>query len=69
MAGTRERCLGREEVLADVMSRWEHHTPHKTATPHTSHIFLFKKHLLVESWINLNDAVEKELLYFQVLYR
>lgn len=27
-----------------------------------------QKHLLPEAWIDLTDNVEKELLYFQVLY-
>lgn len=27
-----------------------------------------QKHLLLESWVDLSDNVEKELLYFQVLY-
>lgn len=27
-----------------------------------------QKHLLLESWMDLSDNVEKELLYFQVLY-
>ena len=31
-------------------------------------LFYFQKHLLLESWIDLTDSVEKELLYFQVLY-
>ena len=68
MLGTTERCVSVEEVLADVMSRWERYRRATAASQHNHHIFLFKKHLLVESWINLEDPVEKELLYFQVLY-
>ena len=92
MLGATERCVSKEEVLADVMSRWERYrqataTP-SSGDPHSHHIFLFKvsrfkmfhfdeillpllfsqKHLLLESWIDLTDSVEKELLYFQVLY-
>ncbi|XP_071518394.1 unconventional myosin-VIIa [Panulirus ornatus] len=69
MLGTTERCILAEEVLADVMSRWERYRQSAAATQHHNHhIFLFKKHLLLESWIDLSDNVEKELLYFQVLY-
>ena len=28
----------------------------------------FQKHLLFESWLELDEPVEKELIYFQVLY-
>ncbi|XP_069981165.1 unconventional myosin heavy chain 6 isoform X2 [Penaeus vannamei] len=69
MLGTTERCILMEEVLADVMSRWERYRQSTAATQHHNHhIFLFKKHLLLEQWIDLSDNVEKELLYFQVLY-
>ncbi|KAK3878502.1 hypothetical protein Pcinc_016873 [Petrolisthes cinctipes] len=69
MLGTTERCIIGEEVLADVMSRWERYRQSAAATQHHNHhIFLFKKHLLLKSWLDLTDNVEKELLYFQVLY-
>ena len=43
MLGTTERCILLEEVLADVMSRWERYRQSTQATQHHNHhIFLFK---------------------------
>lgn len=43
MLGTTERCILMEEVLADVMSRWERYRQSTAASLHQHHhIFLFK---------------------------
>lgn len=46
MLGATERCVNKEEVLADVMSRWERYrqatAAPSTGAPHSHHIFLFK---------------------------
>nr|XP_023027264.1 unconventional myosin-VIIb [Leptinotarsa decemlineata] len=77
--GNSERSLAAEEKLADVMAKWERYraasavttannagTTKRTRPQH--HFFLFKKHLFMDNFINLNDPVEKELLYHQVLH-
>ncbi|VVC26926.1 Hypothetical protein CINCED_3A012016 [Cinara cedri] len=73
--GNSERSLVAEEKLADVMSKWERYRNANTGTANTSkpirkhsHIFLFKKHLFLDQYMDLDDPVEKELLYYQVLH-
>ncbi|XP_063991813.1 myosin-VIIa isoform X1 [Diachasmimorpha longicaudata] len=70
--GTTDRALMPEEKIADVMSKWERYrTSQQSAQPqrkHGHHLFLFKKHLFLDQYMNLGDPVEKELLYHQVLH-
>ncbi|XP_037892230.1 LOW QUALITY PROTEIN: unconventional myosin heavy chain 6-like [Glossina fuscipes] len=78
--GNTERSLLFEEKLADVMAKWEKYrnasqqgllaTPSLSANTcrHSHYMFLFKKHLFFDDYINLDDPVEKELLYHQVLH-
>lgn len=77
--GNSERSLAGEEKVADVMAKWERYRAATAAslanaansvkrTRPQHHFFLFKKHLFMDNFINLNDAVEKELLYHQVLH-
>ena len=42
MLGSTERCVGAEEVLADVMSRWERYRQATQQNASHHHIFLFK---------------------------
>ncbi|XP_055618591.1 unconventional myosin heavy chain 6 isoform X1 [Toxorhynchites rutilus septentrionalis] len=79
--GTSERSLLPDEKVADVMSKWE---KYRTAAAQAvqqnqssnlapacrrqHHLFLFKKHLFCDQYMNLDDPVEKELLYHQVLH-
>lgn len=81
--GTSERSLMAEEKVADVMSKWERYRMANAANQATQvngangtlknvrrqhHFFLFKKHLFLDQYMNIDDPVEKELLYHQVLH-
>lgn len=80
--GQQERSLLPDEKVADVMSKWEKYrtTAAQAVQQNQSsanlnpacrrqhHLFLFKKHLFCDSFMNLEDPVEKELLYHQVLH-
>ncbi|XP_055373723.1 myosin-I heavy chain isoform X2 [Condylostylus longicornis] len=78
--GTSERSLMPDEKVADVMSKWEKYrnaaaqaqqnqqSPAMQACRRQHHNFLFKKHLFFDHYMNLEDPVEKELLYHQVLH-
>jgi hypothetical protein len=80
--GSSERSLLPDEKVADVMSKWEKYrnaaaqaVQQNQAASNASqmcrrqhHLFLFKKHLFCDQYMNLDDPVEKELLYHQVLH-
>lgn len=74
--GNSERSLTSDEKVADVMSKWEHYRTVNAANNNGSlksarkqtHLFLFKKHLFLDQYMDLDDPVEKELLYHQVLH-
>uniref|UniRef100_A0A336N0C3 CSON009847 protein n=1 Tax=Culicoides sonorensis TaxID=179676 RepID=A0A336N0C3_CULSO len=81
--GASERSLLPDEKIADVMSKWEKYrtaaaqavqqNQNSTSNLQAScrrqhHLFLFKKHLFCDQFMNLEDPVEKELLYHQVLH-
>ncbi|XP_055908481.1 myosin-I heavy chain isoform X1 [Eupeodes corollae] len=78
--GSSERSLLPEEKVSDVMSKWEKYrnaaaqaaqqqsSPSAPPCRRQHHIFLFKKHLFFDHYMNLDDPVEKELLYHQVLH-
>lgn len=59
------------------MSKWEHYRNANSANNTGSlskpvrkqtHLFLFKKHLFLDQFMDLDDPVEKELLYHQYLH-
>ena len=66
--GQQERSLLQDEKVADVMSKWEKYRAAGGTLSRQSrhHMFLFKKHLFLDEYIDLTDSVEKELLYYQV---
>jgi len=67
--GQQERSLLPDEKVADVMSKWDKYRAAGGTLSRQSrhHMFLFKKHLFLDEYIDLRDPVEKELLYYQVL--
>ncbi|XP_075147106.1 unconventional myosin 81F [Haematobia irritans] len=79
VVGGTERSLLFEEKITDILSKWEKYrnAAHQSnaVDPNVSasklrhlHYFLFKKHLFLDNYLNLDDPVEKELLYHQVLH-
>ncbi len=54
--------------VADVMSKWDKYQAAGGTLSRQSkhHMFLFKKHLFLDEYIDIRDPVEKELLYYQV---
>ncbi|XP_023167898.2 unconventional myosin heavy chain 6 isoform X2 [Drosophila hydei] len=78
MLGNTERSLSSEEKVCDVMAKWEryrsvskkdcHNQINNSMHSQQHHAFLFKKHLFCDAYINLDDAIEKELLYHQILH-
>ncbi|XP_068157949.1 LOW QUALITY PROTEIN: unconventional myosin-VIIa [Drosophila tropicalis] len=77
--GNTERSLLGEEKVCDIMAKWEKYRnasqqgaanqPNNAILPRQHHyMFLFKKHLFCDNYINLDDSIEKELLYHQNLH-
>ncbi|XP_076313801.1 unconventional myosin-VIIa-like isoform X2 [Tachypleus tridentatus] len=65
--GSGERALQNEDKLADIMSMWDKVMQGKGSNSKQC-CLMFKKHLLLDSYIDLSDPVEKELLYHQVMH-
>lgn len=81
LGGSCEQALQPSEKVGDTISYWErwHHDHYKInnqsglpTVPGTirrpQHYFIFKKHLFIDSFIDLSDPVEKELLFLQILF-
>lgn len=75
--GNTERSLSADDKVADVMSKWERYRNANASNSNSlpnkpirkqHHLFLFKKHLFLDRYMDLDDPVEKELLYHQVLH-
>ncbi|XP_054169139.1 myosin-I heavy chain-like [Oppia nitens] len=74
MLGLNEQALQPEEKVGDAVAYWEKWNEEQTKTgtigkipPERTHFFIFKKHLLLDAFVDMSDAVEKELLYHQIV--
>jgi len=59
-----ERSLLPTERPVEVMARWE---KQKSTNQQLQFKFVMKKHLFID--LNVNDPVEKELIYHQLLHQ
>lgn len=70
LGSTCEQALQLEEKVGDALSYWEkwHEEQSKGLMPRKAqHFFVFKKHILLDAYIDLKDQVEKELLLVSLL--
>ncbi|RWS10167.1 unconventional myosin-X-like protein [Dinothrombium tinctorium] len=70
LGNTAEQALQPEEKVGDALAFWEkwHEEQGKLLSRKTQHFFVFKKHLFLDSFVDLNDPVEKELLFHQIIH-
>jgi len=69
-----EQSIQPEEKVGDALSVWEKwHQENakflKQQGPPPQHYFIFKKHLMLDSFIDFSDRIERELLYHHFVYR
>ncbi|RWS31049.1 unconventional myosin-X-like protein [Leptotrombidium deliense] len=70
LGNTIEQALQPEEKVGDALAFWEkwHEEQGKLLSRKSQHYFVFKKHLFLDSFVDLNDPVEKELLFHQIIH-
>ncbi|KAI1280289.1 Myosin-I heavy chain [Halotydeus destructor] len=66
---TIEQALPPGEKVGDALAFWEKwHDDNAKNIRRNQHFFIFKKHILLDTWIDMNDRIEKELLFHQVVH-
>ncbi|XP_064490090.1 myosin-VIIa-like isoform X2 [Ornithodoros turicata] len=66
--GATERAMQPDEKIADAMAKWERWAQGQQSKGNKQQYFLFKKHLLLDAYMDMSDQVEEELLFHQLVY-
>jgi hypothetical protein len=68
-----EQSVQPQEKVGDALSLWEKwhedHMRNQTPLQLPQHYFIFKKHLFIDSLIDYEDRVERELIYHDFVHR